>query len=810
MIGTRAWVGAPGAPAILSGRFRGPSIGERGVGSRRPVGAALAGCSGTILRGRSIAIGALALFCLTGVPACRDQRSGDRSVSGGDGARAGPAPSARGSRQGVRALVSEAHRAELSAGGLFIDFGTGDQHKYTQGGWRNGWGRRDSDSDGTTFAAAAGRSVPVRLYLEATHLPVRDLVLRLRARPRDRMLSVLLDGKPLGGGRVPDRWTTVRLRVPAGEIPTGWHDLRLLFDGPPGPARAEVDWLWLASDRTTLPEKAIPRVAPLSLGGRTRRALLAPTPRTFAFHLQPLPGVALVFDFGSESDTLFTIYARPDGGARQQLFQDRAQPGAWREGVIDLGAFADRAVRLELETSGYGSAGWGEPEIMRPRAAAAKPLARVTRPRNVIVLVMDTARADVFSPFNAGTRVKTPALDRLARSSAVFRNAYTNENWTKPSVATILSGLYPSTHGAKREPDVLNAAVALLPEILSRRGFSTAAFIANGYCSDKFGFQRGWSFYRNYIRENRPSQAEHVFSDALAWLERNRARPFFLYLQTIDPHVTYAPPADQLRMYHPEPYRGPLGPTLDGFEQAAISQGKRKVSAADVRWMRALYDGEISYHDLHLGRFLRGLAGADLLDETLLVITNDHGEEIGDHGRHGHGHTLYQELIRSPLLMRHPPLFPAGPVEEVVEMVDLTPTIVEALGLPAQPDLDGVSLLPTLGGRPPGIPSYALSEFLDDQRALMVGRWKLLAGVAGWRKLFDLQVDPEEKADLASQAPIARRLCEQHLGEALATPDKAARLRDVRSSPRRFQTSRVDYDPELRRQLEALGYVGAM
>jgi choline-sulfatase len=765
---------------------------------------------GTTVR-RFASIGVLLPVAMAAAGCEKSRRGLAASLSEPDAGRERPPGSARSAKVGLRALVREAGRAELSAGGLFIDFGSADQHKYIQGGWGNGWGRRRSADDGTTFTSVTTRSVPLRVFLEPSHLPVREVVLRLRARRQPRRLSLLLDGKAIGSAPVDASWTTVRLpRVGAGAT-GGWHELTLLLDGPASRSRAEVDWLWLPRAAGGLPEKAVTRVAPLSFGTRTRRALLAPTSRTFAFHLQPPPDATLVFDFGSESDTLFTVRARTDGGRQQQLFQDRARPGRWTEAAVDLGPFANRAVRLELATEGTPAAGWGEPEIMVPPPRITAPV-RTTRdrPRNVILLVLDTTRADVFSAFNPDSHVKTPAFDRLARSSTVLRKAYVNENWTKPSVATILSGLYPSTHGAKREPDVLSPAVALLPEMLQQKGFATAAFIANGYCSEKFGFKRGWSTYRNYIRENRPSQAEHVFSDALAWLETHRDGPFFLYLQTIDPHVTFAPPEEQLRLYHPEPYRGPIGPTLDGFEQADISRGKRPVTPQDLRWIRALYDGEVSYHDLHLGRFLRALARWQVLDETLLVVTNDHGEEIGDHGRHGHGHSLYQELIRSPLLLRYPPLLPPGAVDTVVETVDLLPTIVEALALPPRPNLDGVSLLPMLAGRPPAQPSYAISEFLDDQRALMVGRWKLLASSGGRRRLFDLQGDPAETTDLAAQAPVARRLCEQHLAEALATPAKAARLRDAGASPRRFQPSRVSYDPELRRQLEALGYVGAM
>jgi choline-sulfatase len=753
---------------------------------------------------------ALLTLVTAALSGCRDQRSAAADLAP-PGSESPANPTARLSHEGMRSLTNETQRAELFADGLVVDFGTGDQHKYVQGGWRNGWGPREADADGTTFAPAMARSLSLRFFLESTHLPIRTVQTRLRARQRPRTITISVDGANVGSAQIAERWTLAQVPLRGRRLTPGWHQMTIAFDSQPGTVRADVDWLWLGHRPAPISPNLFTRTGPLALGGRTLRALLAPTSRTYAFHLQPPPSAKLIFDFGGHSDTLFTVRARIDASSSEQIFQDRATPGKWREATVDLHRFAGQAVRLELETTGDSVSGWGDPEIMVPRrtpSGLAQPVA--SRPRGVILLVMDTARADVFLPFNRRSRVQTPTFDRLARRSTVFANAYVNENWTKPSVASILSGLYPSSHGAKREPDVLSRDVALLPELLQRRGFATAAFIANGYCSDKFGFQRGWATYRNYIRENRPSQAEHVFADALKWLDQHRDRPFFLYLQTIDPHVTYSPPLEHLRVYHPEPYNGPLGPTLDGYEQAAISQGKRPATAADLRWIRALYDAEISYHDEQFGRFVDALSGSKLLDETLVIVTNDHGEEIADHGRHGHGHTLYQELIRTPLLIRYPPRFHPGQVDVIAEAIDLLPTILETLGLPPRPELDGVSLLPTLAGRPPGVPAYAVSEFLDDQRALIVGRWKLLAGAGGWRKLFDLQDDPQERNDLAARAPVARRLCEQHLAEALATPGKAARFRDVLARPRRFQGTKVKHDPELRRQLEALGYFGAM
>ena len=424
---------------------------------------------------------------------------------------------------------------------------------------------------------------------------------------------------------------------------------------------------------------------------------------------------------------------------------------------------------------------------------------------------MDTARADVFRPFNARSTVRTPNFDRLGAESTVFLAAYANENWTKPSVATILSGLYPTTHGTKTDSDVLSADVRLLSEHLKRKSFTTAAFIANGYCSEKFGFKRGWDSYTNYIRENKPSEAVHVFGDALAWVNKRKNERFFLYLQSIDPHVPYSPPAEYTRIYFPEDYRGIVGPTLDGLEQLAIASGRKPMRPLDWNWIKALYEAEVTYHDTHLGKFLEALAELGILDDTMVVITNDHGEELRDHGRLGHGHSLYDELVRAPMLIRFPALFKPGQrVREPVENVDLYPTILEALGLEPVSDIDGVSMLPLLEGRPPAAPNYAISEFLSAYRSVRVGRWKMIAGQNGERRLFDLEGDPGEQVDQARRAPIARRMCEQHLAEFLASPAKTARFREGNVPQRRFRPGFVKQDPELRRQLEALGYFGGI
>ena len=743
--------------------------------------------------------------------ACKKESSSSPGSGAGEPEpdEAPPPPSVRPQLLSVRQLLSETERAEVDVGGLLIDFGSTDQHKYTLGGWQNGWHGLKSAEDGSSSTAITARSASVFLARRGPARDVRQVVLRARA-PGGARLSVAADGKALGNMDLPDAFATVSLAIPAGSLRSSARKLDLVFQGKGKGIRAEVDWLWLGEAEGGAPPAPAPRVAPIVLGSSTRRALASPTPRSYSFFLEVPAAAKLVFDYGADKNTRFQVTATADGADPVTLFEGEARPNRWLEGVADLATLAGKAVRLDLSTSGQGSAGWGDPEIMVSPGdkPAPAPVAR-RAPRNVIVLVIDTVRADVFKAFDPNSRVETPAFDALSAESTTFVNALANENWTKPSVATLLSGLYPVTHQTKRDPDVLNRRIRVLPEHLREEGFRTAAFIANGYVSEKFGFERGWDDYTNYIRENKVSEAERVYTDAWKWVEKNGKDRFFLYIQTIDPHVPYAVPDSYLETYFPEPYKGSLGKRLDGGKQVEISSGKRKITDEDKRWIRALYDAEVTYHDKHMGDFFEALRGKALLDDTLVIITNDHGEEIGEHGRYGHGHSLYQELIRAPLTVRYPAMFPAGQqVNEVVENVDLFPTILDVLELRAVPGLEGFSLLPWLEGRPPMTPSYGVSEFLDNYRAVRVGSWKLIATPSGGGKLFELASPEGEQEDRAENAPIARRLCELHLAEALAVPSKPARFGGGGGPHRQFKPGQVKQDPELRRQLEALGYFG--
>ncbi|MFH0903555.1 MAG: sulfatase [Pseudomonadota bacterium] len=740
---------------------------------------------------------------------CNDGAAGKNGEGASPGSRSEKTAVQKSVRSGletVRSLIAEAGRAEVSANGLLIDLGTNEQHKYTFGGWHNGWGEPQSHGS-VTYAAARSRSVPLRVLFQGSQ--VHEVAVKLRAPRAGQRVSLLVDGKHVRDRDVPTSWGIVRFPLAAGVIQPGWLDIHLVFGSVQvGGVRADVDWVWLSNQAGSEPSLS-PRLVPLTLGERTLRSLAAKPPREYTFYFEVPSGASLVFDYGAEAATTFVVRLASDRAGRKEMFRAEAAPGQWKEARVDLATFSGRAVGLSLATDGAaGLAAWGEPELMVPRQSVpSTDEGRATdRPVGVIVVLIDTARADAF---DTDSSVHTPVFDALAKESTVFTKAYANENWTKPSVATVLSGLYPSTHGAKEDGDVLSAEVELLSERLKKGGYATAAFIANGFCSDTFGFHQGWDDYTNYIREKKPSDAESVYRDALAWLSKTKERPFFLYIQTIDPHVPYQVPKEYWRRYHSADYHGWIGPSLDGHEQAAISKGRKKASAADYQWIRALYDGEVSYHDEHLGRFLAATRQLGILDRTLLVVTADHGEELNDHGKLGHGHTLYDELVRAPLLVRYPKVFRAGHrVAEVVELVDVAPTILDVVGLKPGPAMEGLSLVHLAAARLDRRQGYAISEFLDTKRSIRTGGLKLIFSTPESAQLFDLVSDPNERKDLAASHPIARRLCETYLGEGLAIPSKARRQSDMFGQRRRYQGGTAKMDSVLKRQLEALGYLG--
>jgi arylsulfatase A-like enzyme len=545
----------------------------------------------------------------------------------------------------------------------------------------------------------------------------------------------------------------------------------------------------------------------MTFGERPHRALIAPTPRSYSFYMHVPDGGSLTFAYGAAAAVEFRVAVHTDGDDERVLFRETATPDAWRDASVDLSEVAGRAVRLDLITSGPDArAGWGLPAV-RTTTPAPERRRIASRPKHVVLVVYDTTRADTFAAHDSDTRVKTPHYDALAERATAFTRAYNNEAWTRPSTATIVTGLYPDTHRAVYARDVLSDDIEFLSEHLKEHGFATAAVLGNSVLGDKFGFNQGFDYYVNDGRTD--DSADNIFGKSIAWIEQHHEQPLFLWIQSHDSHTPFEVDRKYSEPYYPGDYRGFIGSSFSKGNQVDLDKGRRKASDDDLAWARALYDGEATYQDEGFGKLIAKLDELGILDDTLILVTNDHGEEFGEHGGWGHGWTQHEEMLRAPLLVHYPPVFPQGAsIDDIVEHVDIAPTIVALLGLPPMSNADGLSFAPLVTGRPIDRPRTVLAGLRDSQRTIVVGRWKLIVDSKGRRNsLYDLTADPGEAKNRAADAPIAGRLCEVYLGEALAVPRKPDRLADL-AARRRFQTAPAKLDRATKRELESLGYLG--
>jgi arylsulfatase A-like enzyme len=405
---------------------------------------------------------------------------------------------------------------------------------------------------------------------------------------------------------------------------------------------------------------------------------------------------------------------------------------------------------------------------------------------NILLIVVDTLRWDRLTPYGYG-RATTPEIARwIAGSGIVVEEAYSQAPWTLPSVISYLTGRYP---GELLSSEVASfgipEGVPTLAERLARLGYTTGAFVANPTLHAGAGFARGFeTFYvPPAVVESLHLHGDELNRRALPWLEAHRDRPFFLYLHYIDPHDPYDNPdvVDGRSPFFPG-YRGPVrGDWVHGIYSGALTLPDPR---NDVAHLSALYDSEVRYVDRLIGALLASLP-AEVLAETLIVLTSDHGEELYDHGGWKHGQTLYEEQIHVPLLLRWDGGLPAGKrLQGTVRLLDLMPTLAAAAGGGPDPSWDGVDLLPALTGSAPlprrpafaqhlsGGPLRAAAVSEQEKLILFNPREPYQPADALWEhlwkkdlqrleriELYDLAKDPRERANRAAAAPArVRRL----------------------------------------------------
>ncbi len=362
-----------------------------------------------------------------------------------------------------------------------------------------------------------------------------------------------------------------------------------------------------------------------------------------------------------------------------------------------------------------------------------------TPTRGVLLLSIDTLRADHLGAYGYA-RPTSPFFDRLASRGTLFERVYSQYPGTLQSHMTIFTGLYPDEHDVLPPALVLSPRIPTLPEHFSRAGFRTSGHTEGGWMAGGFGFQRGFDDWSDeaYAAD---TDVRRTFDKGLAFL---RALPadqrFFVFLHTYSVHDPYRPPPEWVARFWPgPPPPGALAP--DGPEFGRRNREKLPTSSAELDYLRALYDASIAYVDSELERLWGELERSGLADQLTLVITSDHGEEFGEHGRLAHTQ-VYDECLHVPLLVVHPAQRSGTRASSLVELVDLAPTLLELEKVPAT-GMSGRSFLPLL--RDPTL-AHRPSAFAEVRASLGIGARALF--VAEERKLWELvHTRPEPEGD---------------------------------------------------------------
>ncbi|MGJ5820362.1 sulfatase [Paludibaculum fermentans] len=411
---------------------------------------------------------------------------------------------------------------------------------------------------------------------------------------------------------------------------------------------------------------------------------------------------------------------------------------------------------------------------------------------NVILITLDTVRADHLHLYGY-PRQTTPQLEEFARQATVFRAAVSAADWTAPSHATMMTGLYALRHGVRYDyPDVrlghIPRSAPTLAETLQHYGYRTAALVANrAYLAPEIGFGRGFDLYRvpatpvalensrmpSVLRSTRlrlmgitgadlPYVSGTKMVDEAATLlgKWKLGQPAFLFMNLMDAHWPYNPPPPfRNRFVSPKK----AWTSTEFYEMVKlVDEEKRTVTPEERRELVAAYDSGIAYADHELGRLFGMLRENGLFDNSLIIVTADHGEVFGERSLMEHGVSVYQDQVHVPLIVKYPGQHTRKDVDVTVSLVDLFPTVLDVIGAPAPRRLAGITLRKAdqLGARPVYSESYALwqkwgveERFADVERAVYLGGLKMVLTTRGRRELYDLAADPNETRDLIASKP---------------------------------------------------------
>lgn len=557
---------------------------------------------------------------------------------------------------------------------------------------------------------------------------------------------------------------------------------------PPGPDR-------LLLRPTT--DGAPPRSGSLTTGGEARPALLSSASFRARVPDRGLLTLGMGVAVAGAPEDIAGWYRLEVRAADKLLLEHTLNPRvarSWRDFSVpldDLGREAVVAFTIRLTNRDGADIPWPAGLILGVSDPTIHDLDDYGKAKGVVLVSIDTLRRDHVGAYGYG-RPTTPRLDAMARQGLVCLDAVSNSSWTLPAHLTMFTSVDPGVHGGVDMNHAFNRRVPTLPALLRQAGFATQAITSHLYLSAVYGLDDGF----DHLDFHQDRKATEIANRAMDLLDRVGDRPFFVVLHFYDPHWHYDPPESTRRLFETA-YTG----TITGQWQNFTRRDRKRVSDADLAHVLALYDGEIRYVDDELGRVFDHVRARGLDRGTLVLVTSDHGEEFLEHGSWEHQKTLYEELVRIPLLVAGPGVAPRREASQV-SLLDVAPTVLSWAGLPVPGHMRGQSLLASVGSRE----AYGETDHtVDGTRKLFVRggerRWKGILSLdpkdTGVRKeeWYDLGTDPAERHATTPPPAVA---------------DPARRLALERWKTARRQGTgapAVVLSPEQVERLRALGYV---
>jgi arylsulfatase A-like enzyme len=574
------------------------------------------------------------------------------------------------------------------------------------------------------------------------------------------------------------------------------------------------------------------------LGEVYRETLVSRAPETLKFKVRVPPRALLDLSVGTPEEqpvTFVLSLAGGNGGEEPLITRTVTRPHVWQQMSTDLSRYAGRevALTLGLKSDRRGTIGfWGAPTL-RPRVAAARPPGR---PQGVIVIWADTLRRDHLGMYGYG-RPTSPRLDALAGQGVLFRDAVGHATWTKVATPSLLTSLYPTSHGVKEFTDRLPASVTTLAEVYRQAGYATISLSSILFTGRFTNLHQGFEVVHEdgSLPDQESSKTSREYVDRLlSWLDQHAEVPFFAFLHVSDPHDPFRPHApydtmwadasggDEHERQAREVKKFISDPLLKSFGMPNREELLKAGFDPDryVAYERDWYDGAIREMDTEIGRLVEGLDARGLGGRVLVAFAADHGEEFLEHGRMFHGQTVYGELSGVPLVLWQPGVLPARVVEETVQVIDVMPTLLALSGLGAPAGIQGRSLAPYFAPGPAGtvqaaaaLPAIVEKAVITDMGgppprdtasvAIVEGDWKLVHHTVRPNggpefELFEHHSDRLDLRNVAAAHPdvVAR------LSRSLAAWRKAAEAARLPPEEATKNMSREELE-----RLRALGYI---